>query len=384
MKKTVLFILMLFLLIHCRPKQDEIERTMENGVEVVVNHLEPYKIKGDPSILHLEEEFVIDTEKDEIAQLGLTDIWNIDVDSEKNIYLLHLQSKENCIFKFNKEGQFISSFGRKGQGPGEVQYPIFFQVQNNEIAVTDPTKVVFFSKNGKFLKEISKDANKLSAIFLKNGNYLVRERIRDLSDSAARHIGLRLYDSEFNEIKEIDRVTNPNPFRGNGYRATLPYIHTCVLGEKVFEGNSERGYEIHVYDLNGNLIKKIKKEYRPVPINEEDEERILKLFERMPEEIKETIYFPDNFPPFQRLFFTDDEGRLFVMTYEKGKKPREFIYDIFNSEGAFIGRIGFDNYGQDAMQMGPLPAISKNGLLYYVREKESGYKELVVYSMSWE
>ena len=62
----------------------------------------------------------------------------------------------------------------------------------------------------------------------------------------------------------------------------------------------------------------------------------------------------------------------------------EFIYDIFNSDGAFIGRIGFANYGQDVMQMGPLPALSKNDLLYYVREKENGYKELVVYRMRWE
>ena len=164
----------------------------------------------------------------------------------------------------------------------------------------------------------------------------------------------------------------------------MPYIHSCVFGEKIFEGNSEREYEIHVYDFNGNLIKKIKKEYSPVPINAENKETILKLFERMPEEIKKTIYFPDNFPPFQRLFFTDDKGRLFVMTYEKGKKPREFIYDIFNSDGAFIGRTGLENYGQDVMQMGPLPAISKNGFLYYVREKENGYKELVAYKMNWE
>jgi hypothetical protein len=383
MKNLILIIVILSLSFHCGPKQDEVEKTIEDGVEVVINHLDPYKVKGEPSNLVLEEELTIDTEKDEIGELGLIDIWSFDVDSEENIYLLHLQSKENCIFKFNREGNFISSFGRRGQGPGEMQYPIFFQVINSEIAVTDPTKVVFFSNNGKFLKETSKDTNKLSVICLKNGNFLVRENFRDISDSTTRYSGLILYDSEFNQIKEIDRGPG-YPFKGDGYRAILPYIHVCVLGDKIFEGNSEREYEIHAYDLNGNLIKKIKKEYNPVPINEQDKERILKLFEKMPEEIKKTIYFPDNFPPFQRLFFTDDEGRLFVMTYEKGEKPREFIYDIFNSEGVFIGRIGFDNYGQDAVQMGPLPALSKNGLLYFVREKDNGYKELVVSRMNWE
>jgi hypothetical protein len=383
MKKLFILVCSLSLCFSCGPKQDKVERITEDGVDVVVNHLEPYKITGEPANLTLEEEFTIDTEKDEITELGLTDIRSFDVDTEQNIYLLHLQSRENCIFKFNKEGSFISSFGRKGQGPGEMQYPIFFQVINNELAVTNPTKVVFFSNDGKFLKEISKDANKLSVILLKNGNYLVRENFRDISDSTTRYSSLIIYDSEFNQIKEIDRGPG-YPFKGDGYRAILPYIHSCVFGEKIFEGNSEMEYEIHVYDFNGNLIKKIKKEYSPVPINAENKETILKLFERMPEEIKKTIYFPDNFPPFQRLFFTDDKGRLFVMTYEKGKKPREFIYDIFNSDGAFIGRTGLENYGQDVMQMGPLPAISKNGFLYYVREKENGYKELVAYKMNWE
>lgn len=386
MKKLLAIIPLVILLcfVYGCEKQGQVERFMKDGVEVIVNHLEPYEIKGEPCNLVLEEELTIDTEKDEIVELGLTDIWGFDVDSEANIYLLHLQSKENCIFKFNKEGNFIFSFGRKGQGPGEMQYPIFFQVINNELAVTDPTKVVFFSDTGKFLKEIPKDVNKQNVIFLENGNYLVRERVRDMPDNATQHSRLILYDSEFNEIKEIVRVTVPNPFKGDGYRAILPYFHTCVVEMEIFEGNSERGYGIHVYDLNGSLIKKIKKKYSPVPVNEEDKERILKLFERMPEEIKKTVYFPNNFPPFQRFFFTDDEGRLFVMTYEKGKKPREFIYDIFNSDGAFIGRIGFNNYGQIGIQEVPLPALSKNGLLYYVREKDSGYKELVVYKMRWE
>ena len=55
---------------------------MEDGVEVIVNHLEPYKIKGEPSTLHLEEKFTLDTERDEIAEIGLTDTQDFDVDSD--------------------------------------------------------------------------------------------------------------------------------------------------------------------------------------------------------------------------------------------------------------------------------------------------------------
>ena len=77
---------------------------MEDGVEVIVNHLEPYKIKGEPSTLQLEEEFRIDTERDEIAEVGLTDIKLFEVDSESNVYFLNLQRSEYAIFKFDRKG----------------------------------------------------------------------------------------------------------------------------------------------------------------------------------------------------------------------------------------------------------------------------------------
>ena len=41
MKKFVLLIIILFLSFYCGPKQDEVERIIEDGVEVVLNHIEP-------------------------------------------------------------------------------------------------------------------------------------------------------------------------------------------------------------------------------------------------------------------------------------------------------------------------------------------------------
>ena len=51
MKKLTdfLIILFMFMFFSCGPKQENFERIMEDGVEVVVNNLEPLKIKGEPS-----------------------------------------------------------------------------------------------------------------------------------------------------------------------------------------------------------------------------------------------------------------------------------------------------------------------------------------------
>jgi len=47
-------------------------------------------------------------------------------------------------------------------------------------------------------------------------------------------------------------------------------------------------------------------------------------------------------------------------------------------------RTVLDNYGQYGKTEGPLFAMAKGDRLYCVREKESGFKELVVYKMEWE
>ena len=95
---------------------------------------------------------------------------------------------------------------------------------------------------------------------------------------------------------------------------------------------------------------------------------------------KEKVEFPKNWPAFLS-FFTDEEARLFVMTPEKGEGEGEHIFNIFNLDGVFITqkvlRVLFGGSGS-------IYARAKNNRLYCLREKESGYKELVVYKMTWE
>ena len=47
------------------------------------------------------------------------DIQNIRSAQDGRIYVL--DSKNFKIYIFNKEGKFISSFGRRGEGPGEIR-----------------------------------------------------------------------------------------------------------------------------------------------------------------------------------------------------------------------------------------------------------------------
>lgn len=86
--------------------------------------------------------------------------WHIDdmcCDDENNLYVA--DSGWNKIFKFNAKGEFVLSFGRKGQGPGEFYgrgLRISFGNDGN-IYVFDPGnfRLTAFSKKGKFVKSFS-------------------------------------------------------------------------------------------------------------------------------------------------------------------------------------------------------------------------------------
>jgi hypothetical protein len=163
--RAALLSLCVSLLLQCGQKPDGVEKIFEDGVEVVINHLEPYSLPGEPSIPHFNEVFSIDTEKDEIAETGLTNIESFALDSKGNLFFMQRRSSDYFIYKFDKKGRFVSSFGRKGQGPGEFEWGGEIHIdENDHIMAKDMTKDKFFifDTDGVLLDEIKLDENKAS------------------------------------------------------------------------------------------------------------------------------------------------------------------------------------------------------------------------------
>ena len=136
----------------------ELEKLIEDGIEVVLNHLEPYEIKGVSSTFSLEQELSLDMEDEELAGIGIVDIYGFDMDSEGNIFILGPPARsDNHIFKFPRSGDFIKAFAPEGQGPGEIQYPVYLRLNSeDELPVLDGfgSKLLLFDKEGKLLTTV--------------------------------------------------------------------------------------------------------------------------------------------------------------------------------------------------------------------------------------
>jgi hypothetical protein len=64
---------------------------------------------------------------------------------------------------------------------------------------------------------------------------------------------------------------------------------------------------------------------------------------------------------------------LFVQTYEELNEGSS-LYDVFNPEGEFIGRTEFEGY----------QVKLRGDSVYCLKQKDSGYIELVVYKKIWD
>ena len=352
---------------------------MEAGVEVIINHIEPYEIKGESGTPVLERAFSIDTEKEEMLKLGLTDIETFDVDKEGNIFIILWQSKDNYVFKFSPEGHFLKAFVRFGQGPGELQYGGMVLINpKNEVMAKDPSKTKFlvYDREGRFLRETRLEKT-YSLVPLRNGKYLIFWG-EDTPEWRRQFVGL--CNSEFGDVKVLDMLQYPNAMN-----VRCPVNRDLMIyrasGDKIYIGNTAKGYEICVYDLNGNLLRKIRKEHKPVAVSEEVKKAYFDLLPKG-DPLTDNFYFTEQWPPFRGLC-ADDKGRLFVLTYEAGLKAGEFMYDIFNSEGIFIGKLSLANIKNPCRPDSFTVRAVKNHI-YGLQEKDSGYKELVVYNMEWK
>ena len=360
----------------CNGKRSVIDRTWEKGVEVIINHLDPYVVKGEPSFFTLTREVTIDLSRNDLASQGIGSVGEIAVDSKGNIYAVSFKNLGTYVFKFNPQGRLLLTFGRQGAGPGELQWPFHpvFDAQD-QLYITDyMKKLVIFNSDGGVINESKFSRSVMYVEPLPGGNFLVYQPDYERASSADPFWSLSVCDPDLHQKALLDRHR-----WGSGNDRLVPFFIYRVSADSIYVANEERGYEILVFNLSGRLVRKIRKEFRPVAPSESIKKIVLgpsyqatgRSYAR---------YFPDPMPP-QFHFFTDDTGRLFVMTYEEGENPGEYLYDFFNNQGVFVGRksLGFKWF----VYGGAMYSLIKNGRLYCHNEREDGYDEIAVYSVHW-
>lgn len=183
---------------------------------------------------------------------------------------------------------------------------------------------------------------------------------------------LKKYDLKLNELLQYGSSPLPtDEYNRTGKRNSFfPILRWDIInGDQIVTGYAEEGYVVKILDTAGNLIRRIEKEYIPIEITQKEfEERIADH----PPELKNDYYSPKHFPPI-RFISADDEGRVWVLTFEKTSEGGKHIYDVFDIEGRFILKV----------VLNAIPRVIKNSRMYTIEEDEEGFHCIKRYKVTW-
>ena len=196
----------------------------ENGVTVIKNPMEP--LYGE-IVFELEEDLSIGNEEDE--NYLFYKIRDIQVDRDGSIYIS--DSGNHRVQKFDKNGNYLLTIGKKGQGPGEFKVPMHIQIDNdsgNIFVNNESRKIIIFDKEGKY---IDKDI-------------IVEEGVTDFYVDSSMNVWGKFFWPGNHSIKKV------NPGGEVVKKLTeIPFSHTIITLKRDIKGST--GYSRNLFITHG-------------------------------------------------------------------------------------------------------------------------------------
>ncbi len=340
----------------------------KDGIQIITNPKNPVYPED---ALRLEEDLAIASPDDDLRFQNLN---YLVVDDAENIYVS--DSNAGHIMVFDKNGQFVRKIGQKGRGPGEMIFPLEIQIlAQKELLVNDTgqTRAHIFTLDGQFVRQVntSRVPNFRLPKADSAGNIVVGLAIPGEPFKAV----LKKFDSKLDSICEIasfDLITQPPVVEFFELRWRTNLVWNVSKNDQIIWGNFNK-YEIFVCDPDGKCTRKIVKEHDGIPITKEEKQKLIKgYFGNNPVPSSMSLKFPDQYPPFVYLT-SDEEGRIFALSYATIDDNGTRYLDVFNPEGKYIARTKTKSF----------PQVWKNNMVYSVDEDEDGLEVIKRYRVKF-
>lgn len=254
------------------------------------------------------------------SNLVFSDIRDIEVDTKGNIYVL--DKKNYRVQKFDRQGGYLLTIGRKGKGPGEFIYPQDMVLDSKDnLYVLDATLGVRkFSAEGNFLGSFKIAYFMAWDILINNKDKLI---LIWPKDNKIFHV----YDTDGNYLQSfgepvevpdeiITKVPDKSIAKWPSYQ--MPVFSLCVgNGNSVYYANPYNEYEIVKYNENGKSDMKIKRDVK-------GHQTILR--------------FKNAFTLLHNAFSISilSDGKILNAYYWREGKKSKTLIDIYDRQGRFL------------------------------------------------
>jgi hypothetical protein len=275
------------------------------------------------------------------------DIQNICSANDGRIYIL--DSKNFKIYIFNKEGEFISSFGRKGEGPGEIRNfrsgeQLF--VVDNTIIYADRGRIHYFSLDGTYKKTCIVPTQLKPRTFVSEDAFISAPAyVIDQKNKSAKIKLYNIKDQTENTIADYRPFEKAKDTKeSGGQRVTIgivisnvtPLMYVKYRSSKVFYGMSD-SYKINIVDLKGKKRDGFSVENRKQKnVSKKFKEELTKELGDIPQDMVKNILdgLPDKASFFQNIVI-DRNGLIYVFVSDPDKTSLQAL-DIFSPEGKYL------------------------------------------------
>ena len=340
----------------------------EDGVKVVKNPSEP--LYGEFAF-DLKEEIRLGGDPEKEASYFPKSA-SLTVDSAGNLYVTDRGNRR--VQMFDKDGAFVRTIGRQGQGPGEYMSAGNVHIEaDGDIWVESGPQWVVFSKAGLFLKNVLVSKFMRQKMLGPGGSFIgTTQPSAAQGDPKHELIRVEPDGKTFRTIAEF-RGELSQAKRAISYHSYSNSIAFAPIGPDAFVYGFTDEYKLYVADFEGRTMLVMTQDEKPQSISgsEKDETRKNGVWavtgSNNPEE---GIFFPGHRPYFRRLV-ADDAGRIYVFRFKSIlEKDASIRVDVFSREGIYLYRMTLASLS--------LPDAIRSGFLYEVREDPETSEYLVI------
>lgn len=262
---------------------------------------------------------------------------------------IYIADHYNILIYSAVDYKLLAKIGKKGEGPGEFKRWPDIWVLGEYIIVDDQSKILWFSKDGKYLKE--KRVPLQHTVLPIKDHFFALKRLYEYTPGKDRVVFyIVILDKELKQKKTIyERFIRESKSESKLVKQDIqmvsPHFSVDTDGENIYVADSSKGFYIDVFSAGGDHLYTIKKKLDKVKLTQEFKD--LKLAEwkgtKLWKENKRNFnyIFPEHFPD-MRSFRVADK-KLYVTTFKKKDGKSEFI--ILDCKGKILKKVWLNAEG---------------------------------------
>ena len=346
----------------------------------VLNKDKPQRGEWD---LRLKKVWEIDSAGDEV--LGRPQA--ILASAEGLLYLSDSANGKDYIF--GPEGNFIRSFAKTGQGPGEVQRHGRFFLVNDKVIIPDVGRIHYFTKEGEYLRTVNKDCEPHAFI---DENRLIDAPLSALflPDGKGKITWCDLQSGKDIVIKEFSAFEG-GVARSSGQAVVdvvvplfSPLMTIGYADDRLYWGMSDR-YKINVTNQEGRDITSFSVDREKTRVSQRDKREYFSSGSMPPDMLKQIVdSLPDEVACFHRIEVHDTLVFVFIPEIDlENKTLRIRQIDIFSPDGKYLYKAHL-NFGKNRAHLSsPLRnMVITSDFLYAVLQDEKDNVSVAKYEIS--